>query len=111
MRKYSHSIISLSLLTIIVSVITYYRILIQFEIGPVFDGFVFLSNALVFTGHSTGYTDLLRPPLFSFIISLIFRLGYVSTTTVFVVEGILFIFGVIGLYMLLKIKFNDFEVF
>ncbi len=111
MRKYSHSIISLSLLTIIISVITYNRILIQFEIGPVFDGFVFLSNALVFTGHSTGYTDLLRPPLFSFIISLIFRLGYVSTTTVSVVEGISFILGVIGLYLLLKIKFDDFGSF
>jgi 4-amino-4-deoxy-L-arabinose transferase-like glycosyltransferase len=85
--------------------------LVQIEIGPVFDSFVFLSNALVFTGHSTGYSDLLRPPLFSFIISLVFRLGYISTNTISVVEGILFVFGVIGLYLLLKIKFDDFGSF
>ncbi len=91
--------------------ITYYRILVQIDIGPVFDSFVFLSNALVFAGHSKGYSDLLRPPLFSFIISLIFRLGYISLNTIFVVDGVLFVFGVIGLYLLLKIKFNDLESF
>ncbi|MGB9201346.1 hypothetical protein [Methanobacterium sp.] len=53
-KKNRISIIFLLLLTIIVSVITYYRILIQIDIGPVFDSFVFLSNALVFTGHITG---------------------------------------------------------
>jgi len=110
-KKNRISIIFLLLLTIIVSVITYYRILIQIDIGPVFDSFVFLSNALVFTGHSTGYTDLMRPPLFSFIISLAFRLGYSSVNTIFVLDGLLFVFGVIGLYLLLKIRFNDLESF
>ena len=105
------SIIFLMLLTVIVSVITYYRVLIQIEIGPVFDSFVFLLNALVFTGHYAGYSDLLRPPLFSFIISLIFRLGYVSINTIFFVDGGLFVFGVIGLFLLLRIKFNDLESF
>jgi len=42
---------------------------------------------------------------------LIFRLGYVYATTIFVVDGVLFIFGVIGLYLLLKMRFNDFESF
>jgi 4-amino-4-deoxy-L-arabinose transferase-like glycosyltransferase len=111
LKKNRISILFLLLLTIIVSVITYYRILIQIEIGPVFDGFVFLSNALVYTGHSTGYSDLMRPPLFSFMISLVFRLGYLSLNTIFVLDGVLFVFGVIGLYLLLKIKFNDLESF
>ena len=110
-KKNLNSIIFLFLLTIIVSVITYYRILVQIDIGPVFDSFVFLSNALVFTGHGTGYSDLLIPPFFPFIISLIFRLGYVSANVIFIVDGILFVFGVIGLYMLLKLKFNDLESF
>jgi 4-amino-4-deoxy-L-arabinose transferase-like glycosyltransferase len=111
LKKNVISIIFLFILTSIVSLITYYRILVQFDIGPVFDSFVFLSNALVFAGHSTGYSELLRPPLFSFIISLIFRLGYVSANTIFVVDGILFVFGAIGLYMLFKLKFNDLESF
>ena len=110
-RKNLNSIIFLLLLTIIVSIITYYRILVQIDIGPVFDSFVFLSNALVFAGHSTGYSNLLIPPFFPFIISLIFRLGYVSSNVIFVIDGILFIFGVIGLYMLLKLKFNDLQSF
>lgn len=110
-RKNLNSIIFLFVLTVIVSIITYYRILVQIDIGPVFDSFVLLSNALVFTGHGTGYSNLLIPPFFPFIISLIFRLGYVSSNVIFVVDGILFIFGVIGLYMLLKLKFNDLESF
>ena len=59
----------------------------------------------------TGYSDLLRPPFFPFIISLFFRLGYVFTSTIFVLDGILFVFGVIGLFMLLKTRFNDLESF
>ena len=79
--------------------------------GPVSDSFDFLSNALVFAGMDTGYSDLLRPPFFPFIISLFFRLGYVFPSTIFVLDGILFVFGVIGLFMLLKTRFTDFESF
>ena len=105
------TIILLILLTIIVSLITYYRILVQIDMGPVSDSFDFLSNALVFVGQGTGYSDLLRPPFFPFIISLFFRLGYTSAITIFAVDGGLFVFGVIGLFLLLKIRFNDLESF
>jgi hypothetical protein len=81
------------------------------EMGPVSDSFDFLSNALVFAGQGTGYSDLIRPPLFSFIISLFFKLGYVFTSIVFEVDGGLFIFGVIGMYLLLKTRFNEIESF
>ena len=110
-EKLGNSIVYLILLTAIVSIITYYRVLVQIDIGPVSDSFDFLSNALVFAGQSTGYSDLLRPPFFSFIISFIFRLGYVSTNTIFAVDGGLFVFGVVGLFMLLKVRFNDLESF
>jgi hypothetical protein len=111
LRNNSNSIIFLILLTVIVSVITYFRILIQLQIGPVSDTIDFFTDALVFAGHGIGYSDLLRPPLFPFIISLFIRLGYTSINTIFAVEGGLFVFGVIGMYMLLKIKFNDLESF
>jgi 4-amino-4-deoxy-L-arabinose transferase-like glycosyltransferase len=81
------------------------------DIGPISDSFDFLSNALVYAGQGMGYADLLRPPFFSFLISLVFRLGYVSTSLVFYMDGLLFIFGVIGLFLLLKIRFNDLESF
>ncbi|MCE7697944.1 MAG: glycosyltransferase family 39 protein, partial [Methanobacterium paludis] len=110
LKRYS-PYISLILLTLIVSVITYYRVLIQMDIGPLSDSCDFLSNALVYAGQGMGYSDLMRPPLFSFITSLVFRLGYVSTNTIFVMDGVLFVFGVIGFYLLLKLRFNDIESF
>ena len=51
------------------------------------------------------------PPFLSFITSLFFRLGYVSATTIFALDGILFIFGVVGMFFLLKTRFNDLESF
>lgn len=99
------------LLALIVSVITYYRVLVQIGIGPTWDTYDFLSNALVFAGQGTGYADLLRPPLLSFLTSIFFRLGYISPTTIFAVDGAMFIFGVIGFYLLLKQYFNNVESF
>ena len=43
--------IFLSILIIIVSIITYYRTLIQIDIGPISDSCDFLSNAYVFAGQ------------------------------------------------------------
>ena len=83
LKKHTNSIIFLVLLTIIVSIITYYRILIQYQIGPVSDSIDFFTDALVFAGHGIGYSDLSRPPLFPFIISLFIRLGYTSINTIF----------------------------
>jgi len=96
---------------VIVGIITYIRVLIQIEIGLVSDSVDFFSNAFVFAGQGFGYSDLIRPPLFSFIASLFVRMGYTSINTIFAVDGSLFIFGVIGLFMLLKIRFNDLQSF
>ena len=111
LKKYKFSLFFLVLLIIIVSTITYFRIRVQMDMGPISDSFDFLSNALVYAGQGMGYSDLLRPPFFGFLISLIFRVGYISTDVVFYMDGFLFILGVIGLYFLLKIRFNDLESF
>ena len=111
LKRNVNSIIYLLILTAIVGLISYYRVLVQMDMGPVTDSFDFLSNALVFSGQGTGYSDLLRPPLFSFIIALFFRMGYVYPSTIFVLDAVLYVFGVIGMYVLLKIKFNDLESF
>lgn len=109
-KQYSNYI-SLVVLIIIVSVITYYRVLIQFEIGPLSDSCDFLSDALVFAGQNMSYFDPSRPPFFPFLISLIFRTGYVSTNTIFVLDGLMYLFGVIGLFFLFKLRFNDIQSF
>ena len=79
--------------------------------GPVSDSVDFFTDALVFAGQGFGYGDLTRPPLFPFIISLFIRMGYTSINTIFYIDGGLFVFGVIGLFMLLKTKFNDLASF
>ena len=94
---------------LIVSIITYYRVMIQVSIGPTEDTYSYLSNALVFAGQGMGYSDLIRPPVIPFLTSIIFRLGYVSPTAIFAVDSIIFVFGVIGLYLLLRTRFSDME--
>ena len=110
-RKHFTTIVFLVLLTVIVSVITYYRILVQLHIGLISDSVDFFSDALVFAGQGFGYADLTRPPFFPLIASLFVRLGYTSINTIFYVDGGCFVFGVIGLFLLLKIKFNDLQSF
>jgi 4-amino-4-deoxy-L-arabinose transferase-like glycosyltransferase len=109
-KKYSSHIL-LVILIIIISLITYYRVIIQIDIGPLSDSCDFLSNAFVFAGQNMSYFDPTRPPFFSFLLSLIFKMGFVDTNTIFILDGLLYIFGVIGLYFLLKLHFNDIESF
>ena len=111
LKYHKISIIYLLLLTIIVSFMTYCRILVQIEIGPISDSVVFLANALTYANQGTGYSNLLFPPFFSFIVSLFFRLGYIYSSTLFAVDGGLYVFGVIGLYLFLRIRFNELESF
>jgi 4-amino-4-deoxy-L-arabinose transferase-like glycosyltransferase len=85
--------------------------MIQIEIGPIWDTCDFLSNALLFAGQGIGYTDLTRPPVLPFLTSLFFRLGYVSPAAIFVLDGVTFVFGVIGFYLLLNARFNSMQSF
>ena len=85
--------------------------MIQIDIGPLSDSVDFFTNALVFAGQGIGYSDLMRPPFFSFITAIFVKMGYTSINTVFAVDGGFFVFGVIGFYLLLKTRFNDIESF
>lgn len=48
-------------------------------------------------------------PLIPFLTSLVFRAGYVSGNVIIIIDAILFIFGVIGFYLLLKQRFNEIQ--
>jgi 4-amino-4-deoxy-L-arabinose transferase-like glycosyltransferase len=111
LKMQRNSIIYIIILIIIVSLIAYNRILVQVKMGPVSDSVVFLANALTMAGHGTGYSNMLFPPFFSFVVSIFFNMGYIYSSTIFYIDGIFFVMGVIGLYLLLKIKFNDIESF
>lgn len=101
----------LILLIIIVGVISYYRLLIQIDIGPISDTCDFLLNALYFSGQGVGYYDWTRPVFFPLLIAMVFKLGFVSATAAYVVDILIYIFGLIGFYLLLSLHFNKIESF
>lgn len=111
LKNHLFSFSLLILLIIILIIIAYYKLKIQITIGPVWDTCDFLANAFEFAGKRFGYSDLGRPPFLSFFVSIFIGLGYVSEVTIYVLDGLLFILGVIGLYLLLKLRFNSLNSF
>ncbi|NYB51984.1 MAG: glycosyltransferase family 39 protein [Methanobacteriaceae archaeon] len=99
-------IVFLLLLIVTVCLITYFRVNIQLIVGPEFDGFDFLSNAALFAGKSIGYSDILRPPFLPFLTSLYFRFDGLYYGASSIIDGLIYIFGCIGLYLFLKERFN-----
>lgn len=97
---YLYSLIIISL--IIIS----YKIQVQMTMGPMWDAFDFLANAKYFAGQGFGYIDPNRPPFLSVLTSLIFRMGYDSEIVIFIVDGVLFFIGVIGLYLFFNLRFK-----
>lgn len=81
------------------------------EIGPIWDTFDFLSNAMYFAGYGFGYMDMTRPPVVPFLTSLFFRLGFISETPIFILDGIFYVLGVLGLYFFFKLRFSTLESF
>lgn len=110
-KKYIVSCILLVILTLIVSWIAYQRVQIQIIMGPGWDTYAFLANALEFAGKSIGYAEFDRPPFMSFITSFFFRSGNIHESTIFYVDGGFFVLGVIGLYLFLKLRFDSIQSF
>lgn len=110
-KKKSDYFTYLFLLIGIACTITFYLFKIQHNFGPVWDTVDFLIVALEFAGKGSGYADLLRPPLMPFLTSLVFRCGYISEDVIYALDGILFILGVIGLYLLLNLRFDPLKSF
>lgn len=111
LNKYFIPQLPLILLMILVGVISYYRLLIQIDIGPLSDTCDFLLNALYFSGQGVGYYDWTRPVFFPLLIAIVFKLGFVSATAAYVVDLLIYIFGLIGFYLLLNQHFNKIESF
>lgn len=101
--------ICLLILILTVSLVVYYRVQMQITIGPFWDTYSYLVNALEFAGMGTGYFELERAPLIPFLTSLLFRMGLVSELAIYIVDGLIFIFGALGLYQLFKLRFNPVE--
>lgn len=74
------------------------------------DVYFYLIYALRFSGVSiSGYNYINNlPPLIPFLTSILFRLGYVNFTSIFIVTGIFYFLGGVYFYKLLRIRFNNY---
>lgn len=72
------------------------------------DVYVYLVNSLYFTGVNWGATETIYlSPTVCFFTSILFRMGLVDTVAIYIVTGVLAIFGNIGLYVLLRRYFDN----
>ena len=74
------------------------------------DVFFYLIEALRFSGTSIGgyeYVNYLSP-FIPFLTSLLFRAGFISQTSIFITSGVFFIFGILAMFYILKLRFNNF---
>ncbi|MBU4547486.1 MAG: glycosyltransferase family 39 protein, partial [Euryarchaeota archaeon] len=103
------SLIFMALLGLLMLIITYELVSIQSRIGVAYwDIFLYLNNALKMSGMGIGDTLHLSPFL-PFLTSLLFRAGYVFELSLFMISGVFYILGAVGMYLLLKIRFNEYE--
>lgn len=110
-KKYSSTIFYLILLTIITGFITYNCFLIQTSIGPVWDTYDFMANAALMAGKNIGYFDLLRPPFLSFLTAIYYSFDGLALWPIAAIDCIIFVLGVIGLYLLFKLRFDGLTSF
>ena len=71
------------------------------------DVFIYLSNSLVFAGYESSILYLYLSPVICILTSFLFRLGFLSEMSLYLVTGIFCILGNIGIYVLLKNRFSS----
>lgn len=77
------------------------------------DVFFYLIESLRMSGVEIGgyaYVNYL-PPFIPFLTSILFRMGFVSISSIFITSGIFFFIGIMGLFYLLRLRFNNFYAF
>ncbi|MCC7553342.1 MAG: glycosyltransferase family 39 protein [Methanobacteriaceae archaeon] len=72
------------------------------------DVFVYLLNALYFTGESIRASSTISlAPVVCFLTSLFFYIGIKDEIAIFIITGLFAILGNIGLFLLFRVKFNN----
>ena len=77
------------------------------------DVFYYLNESLKMSGvEIDGYRFMgYLPPFIPFLTSILFRLGFVSSTSIIITSGIFFFIGIMGMFYLLRLRFNNFSFF
>ena len=77
------------------------------------DVYFYLLEALRMSGvNFDGYLFInYFPPFLPFLTSILFRLGFVSESSIFITSGIFFFIGIVGMFRILRLRFNNFFAF
>ncbi|MBO7443714.1 MAG: glycosyltransferase family 39 protein [Methanobrevibacter sp.] len=71
------------------------------------DVFIYLSNSLVFAGYQSSVLYLYLSPVICILTAILFKVGFLSEASLYLVTGVFCIFANIGIYVLLKNKFSS----
>ena len=98
---------------IITSVIIYQNATHSFLGQSYRDVFFYLIESLRMSGvEITGYAYVnYLSPFIPFLTSILFRLGFVSQASIFITSGVFFFIGIVGMFFLLRLRFNNFYSF
>ena len=106
------SLIVVLLFSLIITItIVYENIIHQRGIGTHYkDVYCYLIESLRLAGIQIGGYKFVNyfPPFIPFLTSLLFRIGFVSEYSILFTAGIFHIFGIIGMYYILKLRFNNY---
>ena len=98
----------LAILTVFSILITYSLIRFNQALGIYCsDVFIYLSNSLVFAGYESSILYLYLSPVICILTAILFKLGFLSELSLYLITGIFCIFANIGIYVLLKNKFSS----
>lgn len=99
----------LMLLTLFSIVLTAYYIVFNQNLGTYCsDVYVYLLNSLYFTGTNIkSMQTIYLSPIICFLTSVLFRLGITDKIAIFIITGIFAIIGNIGMYLLLRTRFDE----
>ena len=110
LKEHKKDIIAISALLIIVTTITLLLLNIDCKVGVYYvrDVFFYLNNALFYAGYDTGFEATRGlSPLIPMITSIFFRMGFISDSTIIIVSSVFYIFSALGMYCLLRLKFDE----
>ena len=77
------------------------------------DVYFYLIESLRMSGVNIGgylYVNYL-PPFIPFLTSILFRLGFVGEYSIFITSGVFFFIGIVGMFRILRLRFNNFFSF
>lgn len=109
-KEYKRDIIAISALIIILVIITLLLLNIDGKAGVYYvrDVFFYLNNALFYAGYDTGLNATRGlSPFIPMLTSIFFRMGFISDFTLIVVSSAFYTLSAIGMYLLLRLRFDE----